>query len=245
MQAGRFGELGRLGVRDGRLGHTEVSNAMKPTLFSSGGSARGLLVGAMVALAGLSASAVAQDAASRGQPDVVRIRRGGSSTEGGSSTVGVTRGAAPEASQSPPALASAPAPIPASDGASDGEVTVPDLDPTGAGLPDAQPGEGPGVAQPSQTIILEDIGVRGEREGRTVKFIGAEVVFADCAVEVLGGTPLGYTGVMGRVNPNPGSAPAIRFTLESGGTITLTIQPLPGNRGTPLRPVRTVTMQVP
>lgn len=126
-----------------------------------------------------------------------------------------------------------------------GPDVIPDPDPVAAGLPDATSGEAPDGPTPSETIMFTDIGVRGERNGRIVKLVGAEVVFANCAVEVQGGTPLGYTGVMGSAGPNPGSAPAVRFTLESGGSVTLTIQPAPASRTAPSRPVRTITMVVP
>ena len=76
--------------------------------------------------------------------------------------------------------------------------------------------------------------------------IGAEVAFADRGIEVRAGIPLGCSGVMGRAGVNPGSAPAIVFELQSGGQITLSVQPVPsGNPSAPLRPIRTVTMQVP
>jgi hypothetical protein len=224
---------------------------MNPVLSTRGRSVRGIVLASLVALAGLSAVAQAGPRSSEDrQPggDVVRVRRGGSG-QSGASTVGVTRGAPARVESQPvqddggeSAASSTGGPEAAPDAMPD---VLPDLDPIAAGLPDATAGEAPDAPTPSEVIMFTDIGVRGERNGRIVKLSGAEVVFADCAVQVQGGTPLGYTGVMGSANANPGSVPAVRFTLESGGTVTLTIQPAPANRTAPSRPVRTITMIVP
>lgn len=232
---------------------------MTATLRNAGShradSSRRLLLAGLLALAGL--TAVAQGGAAkadddRNGPSVTRITRGGAAA--GNTSVGVMRGSrvepakessAPESTQ-PPALGLSGSIAPDSaDGVEDFEEII-DPDPIKAGLPDATAGEPPTRAAPNETFSFPDIGVRGERNGRMIKLVGAQLAFANCEVLVSEGTPLGYTGVMGRVGPNAGSAPALRFTLDSGGTVILTVQPLPGgNAATPNRPVRTVTMTVP
>ena len=128
----------------------------------------------------------------------------------------------------------------------DGGPELNDPDPERPGLPDAVAGEpGPdGEARP-EAIVLRDIRVRGERVGRFVRFVGAELVFADRAMDASHGTPIGFNGVMGSVGPNTGSAPLIEFELPTGGEITLRVQAAAVNPNAPARLERTVTLQVP
>ncbi|MEZ6233629.1 MAG: hypothetical protein R3B68_05530 [Phycisphaerales bacterium] len=129
-------------------------------------------------------------------------------------------------------------------GITDGGPELVDTDPVAPGLPDAAMGE-PDPAPVSEPIIMRDARVRGEQIGRTVRFIGAEVVFADIALDARYGTPIGFNGVMGVVGPNAGSAPVVEFELPAGAEVTLRVQSSALNPNAPSRRQQVVTLQVP
>ena len=129
-------------------------------------------------------------------------------------------------------------------GITDGGPELIDLDPVAPGLPDALMGE-PDPAPVTESIIMRDARVRGERSGRTVRFVGAEVVFADTAMDARFDTPIGFNGVMGVVGPNAGSAPVVEFELPAGSEVTLRVQSSALNPNAPSRREQVVTLRVP
>ena len=231
---------------------------MNIALASGRGSGRLLLLAAAASMTALSALAAGpRDGGGSGdtpQNGVVRVRRG--SPAGAESSVGVIRSTRPARAVETAAAQSeglAPSgtitPDPAPTPGTTDEVV--DTDPIKAGLPDGVEGEpdaggGGGAGPDRQEIQFYDIGVRGKRHGRTITLWGAEFAFVNCDIQVTGGLPVGFSGAMGRIGENPGSASMIEFTLEAGGEVTLTVQPkASGSLTTPQRPVRTITMTVP
>lgn len=200
-----------------------------------------VLVASLLGLAGVSSIARAGPGG-ESQPGsgVVRVRRGGSGDGGGTSTVVVTRGAR-EGDH-------------ASGASGDEEAAGASGKSAGDGGPGAAAGleggesdrpSGLGGETPFEIIEFPEIGVVGARKGRTVRLVGAEVVFADGEVRVRRGVPLGFAGVMGEPRPMSAAAPVVEFELLSGGPVTLSIQPVAANPATPSRPIRTITMAVP
>jgi hypothetical protein len=205
----------------------------------------------MAALSATAAGPRDRATADDGGPGVVRVRRGGGGVSGGRVSgggVGVTRSPRAVAAQAIESEEVAEIALSGSITSDPGSPdTLVDTDPASAGLPDSEPGEpGRGGATRGEQIEFFDIGVRGKRSGRTIILWGAEFAFVNCEIAVTDGLPVGYTGAIGQVGPNPGSASMMQFTLETGGEITLTVQPATsGNPSAPQRPVRTLTMQVP
>lgn len=211
-------------------------------LFTSRLSAGGLLGASVALLAAYSASApaIASAAMSSGEPGVVTVRRGSSAPGGGGGAVSaVRRAGAAETSAAQDREDAAGDRVGDHGGQRAGDRGDAKADP-------GQPDGSPELIATSETIVIPEIGVRGERVGRLLRIQGAEVVFADCGMLVSHGTALGHTGVMGSLLDTPGGTqPRLIFTLESGGDVTLTLQPLPGNRSSPNRPVHTLTLRVP